>query len=158
MEYMKARSSFLLFPFLTPQSQQQARVLSTTFLTLSTRQVSNIRVARQRVRNLLASIDPPNLNKSTSGLPNRLADNIRTLSLTLGTNDIRLSFLLSALDDEPRTLGVLLRNLLLLDGAGELLSEGHVGDGDVFQGDVELRGTLEEVGPDAVGDGFTLGD
>ena len=156
---MKARSSFLLlFSFLTPQSQQQARVLSTTFLTLSTRQVSNIRVARQRVRNLLASIDPPNLNKSTSGLPNRLADNIRTLSLTLGTNDIRLSFLLSTLDDEPRTLGVLLRNLLLLDGAGELLSEGHVGDGDVFQGDVELRGTLEEVGPDAVGDGFTLGD
>jgi hypothetical protein len=33
-----------------------------------------------------------------------------------------------------------------------------VGDGDVLQGDVELRGTLEEVCTDAVGDGFTLGD
>ena len=31
-------------------------------------------------------------------------------------------------------------------------------DGDVFEGDVELRGTLHEVRPDPVGDGFTLGD
>jgi hypothetical protein len=31
-------------------------------------------------------------------------------------------------------------------------------DGDVFEGDVEFVGALEEVGADAVGHGFTLGD
>jgi hypothetical protein len=31
-------------------------------------------------------------------------------------------------------------------------------DGDVFEGDVELVGALEEVGADAVRDGFTLGN
>ena len=31
-------------------------------------------------------------------------------------------------------------------------------DGHVFEGDVELVGALEEIGPDAVGDGFALGD
>jgi hypothetical protein len=33
-----------------------------------------------------------------------------------------------------------------------------VGDGDILEGDVELGGAAEEVGTDAVGDGFTLGD
>lgn len=31
-------------------------------------------------------------------------------------------------------------------------------DGDVFEGDVELRGPLQEVGADAGGDGFPLRD
>lgn len=145
------------FKPLTPQSQQHARALS-TLLALTTRQVSNIRVSRQRIRNVLARINPPNLDQPTACLGHCLANNICTLGFTLRTNDVRLSFLLSPLDDEPRPLGVLLGNLLLLDGASELLSEGHVGDGDVFEGDVELRGTLHEVRPDPVGDGFTLGD
>jgi hypothetical protein len=33
-----------------------------------------------------------------------------------------------------------------------------VRDGHVFEGDVELVGPLEQVGPDAVADGFALGD
>lgn len=33
-----------------------------------------------------------------------------------------------------------------------------MGDGDVFEGNVELAGALHEVGADAVGNGFTLGD
>jgi hypothetical protein len=33
-----------------------------------------------------------------------------------------------------------------------------VGDGDVFEGDVEFLGALEELGADAVADRFTLGD
>lgn len=33
-----------------------------------------------------------------------------------------------------------------------------MGDGDVLEGDIELRGTLKEVVADAVGDGLTLGD
>lgn len=31
-------------------------------------------------------------------------------------------------------------------------------DGDVFEGNVEFLGAAEEVGADAVGDGFSLGD
>ena len=31
-------------------------------------------------------------------------------------------------------------------------------DADVFEGDVEFGGALEEVGADAGGDGFSLGD
>jgi hypothetical protein len=33
-----------------------------------------------------------------------------------------------------------------------------VGDGNILESDVELLGTLEKVGADAVADGFTLGD
>ena len=33
-----------------------------------------------------------------------------------------------------------------------------MGDGDILEGDVELGGAAEEVGADAVGDGFTLGN
>ena len=33
-----------------------------------------------------------------------------------------------------------------------------MGDGDILEGNVELGSTAEEVGADAVGDGFTLGD
>jgi hypothetical protein len=33
-----------------------------------------------------------------------------------------------------------------------------VGDGDILEGNVELGSTSKEVGTDAVGDGFTLGD
>lgn len=33
-----------------------------------------------------------------------------------------------------------------------------MGYGDVFEGDVEFRGSFEEVGSDAGGDGFSLGD
>ena len=66
--------------------------------------------------------------------------------------------LLGALDDEAGALGVLLGDLLLLDGLGELLAEGHVGDGDVLEGNVELGGAAGEVAADALGDGLTLGD
>jgi len=52
----------------------------------------------------------------------------------------------------------LLRNLLLLDSARELLSESHVCDGDILEGDIELLGALEQVRADSVADGFTLGD
>lgn len=110
------------------------------------------------MRNILARINPPNLNQPPTSLSHRLTDNIRTLSLTLRADNVCLPLLLGALDDEPRALGVLLGNLLLLDGAGKFLAEGHVGDGDVFEGNVELAGALHEVGADAVGNGFTLGD
>jgi hypothetical protein len=69
-----------------------------------------------------------------------------------------LALLLGALDNETGALGVLLGDLLLFDSSCELLSEGHVGNGDILEGDVELSGTLHKVGADAVGDSFTLRD
>lgn len=31
-------------------------------------------------------------------------------------------------------------------------------DGDIFESDIKFLGSLEEIGADSVGDGFTLGD
>jgi len=56
------------------------------------------------------------------------------------------------------SLGVLLRDLLLLDGSCEFLAECHVRDRDVLKSDVELLSTLEKVGADAVADCFSLSD
>jgi hypothetical protein len=153
-------STSLTFPHqghLTPQAQQQASALPAIFA-ISTRQVRHVRVVGQRLSNLLASIDLTDLNQAITSLGNSLADNLSTFGFTLGTNNVSLTLLLGALDDESCPLGVLLGDLLLLDGTGELLAEGHVGDGDVLEGDVELRCALEEVIADSVGDGFTLGD
>lgn len=147
----------LWFLSLTPQSQQETSAFA-SLLTLAAGQICDVGVGGKSLGDVTGGIDPTDLNQTAAGLGNRLADNIGTLGFTLSADDVGLTLLLGALDDEPRPLGVLLGDLLLLDGAGELLAEGHVGDGDVFQGDVELRGTLEKVGADAVGDGFTLCD
>lgn len=151
------RSEIFISIPLTPQTQEQASALA-TILTLSTRQVRDVGVTGQCLGNLLASIDLTDLNQTTTSLGNRLADNLGRLGFTLSTDNVRLALLLGALDDEARPLGVLLGDLLLLDGTGEFFAEGHVGDGDVFEGDVELGCALEEVVADSVGDGFTLGD
>lgn len=108
--------------------------------------------------NFPGRIDAPDLNQAAPGFGNGLADDFRTLGLTFRPDDIRLALLLGPLDNEPCPLGVLLGDLFLLDGLGELAAKGHVGDGDVLKGDVELRGTAHQVGADAVGDGFSLGD
>lgn len=142
---------------LSPQSKQEAGAL-TTLLALTTRQICDIGVIGEGLSNLTGSLNTTNLNQSTTSLGNSLGNDIGGLGFTLGADDVSLALLLGALDDESCPLGVLLGDLLLLDGFGELLSEGHVGDGDVLQGDVELGGTLEKVCTDAVGDSFTLGD
>jgi hypothetical protein len=110
------------------------------------------------MRNVSRRLDPSDLHQPITGLSNRLANRLGALSFTLRTDNVGLAFLFGALDDEAGSLGVLLGDLLLLDGFGEFLAEGHVRDGDVLEGDVELLGALEEVGADAVGDGFTLGN
>lgn len=108
--------------------------------------------------NLLGGFNLSDLDEAVASLGNGLADGFGTLGFTLGTDDVGLALLLGALNDEACPLSILLRDLLLLDGLGELLSEGHVGDGYVLELDVELLGALQEVGADAVGDGLTLGD
>jgi hypothetical protein len=69
-----------------------------------------------------------------------------------------LSFLLGLFDNESCSFGILLGDLLLFDCLGELAAKGHVGDGDVFERDVEFSGSAHQIGADALGDGFSLGD
>lgn len=139
-------------PLRPPGTNQQIRPLAATW------KVRDVGIRSQRRRNFPAGLDLTDLDEAVTGLSDSLADDIGTLGFTLGTDNVGLALLLGPLDDEAGSLGVLLRNLLLLDGLGELLAEGHVGDGDVLKGNVELAGALHEVGPDAVGDGLTLGD
>ncbi|KUI62671.1 hypothetical protein VP1G_11385 [Cytospora mali] len=120
--------------------------------------LSDVRIARQRLRNLPARLNLSDLDQTIARLRDSLGDGVGTLGLSLGPDDVGLSLLLGLLDDEACPLGVLLRNLLLLDGLGELLAEGHVGDGHVLERDVELGRALQQVRPDALGHGLTLGD
>lgn len=68
-------------------------------------------------------LDLAELDESVSGLVEGGGDDGGSLSLSLGADDGGLALLLGLLDDELGTLGVLLRDLLLLDGRRELLSE-----------------------------------
>lgn len=142
---------------LVAKTKQQASALA-TLLALTTRQICDVGVGRESLSNIAAGLNTTDLNQATAGLGNSLGNNIGGLGLTLGADDVGLALLLSTLDDESRPLGVLLGDLLLLDGLGEFLSEGHVGDRDILQGDVELGSALQEISTDTVGDGFTLGD
>jgi hypothetical protein len=139
-----------------PQSQQQTGALPLPIPALPTRQIRDVRVARQRSRDVTTRLDSSDLDQPISRLGHRLTDDIGALCLALRSDNIRLSLLLGFLDDEARALSVLLRDLLLFDGAREFSAEGHVRDGDVFEGDVEFLGTAEEIGPNSVGDSFSL--
>lgn len=73
-------------------------------------------------------------------------------------DDVGLMFLFSVFDDEVGMFGVLLGDLFLFDGFGEFVIECYVGDGDVFESDVEFGGMVGKVGLDVLGDSFMLGD
>lgn len=143
---------------LRPQTKQQAGALALALAALATRQIRDVGVVGQRRRNVLGGLDTSDLDQAVARLRDRLADDVGGLGLSLGADDVGLPLLLGLFDDEARPLGVLLRDLLLLDGPRELAAEGHVRDGNVLEGDVELAGAFHEVGADAVGDGFTLRD
>lgn len=121
-------------------------------------QVRHVGVGSQHLGNLPRRLNLSDLNQTIASLGNRLADGLCTLGFTLGADDVGLALLLGALDDEARTLGILLRNLLLLDSLGELLAKGHVGDGNILKRNVELGGALDEVGTDALRDSLALRD
>ena len=125
---------------------------------LPAREVRHVGVAGQRLRDLPAGLDLADLHEAVARLGDGLGDGVGALGLALGADDVGLAFLLGLLDDEARALGVLLRDLLLLDRLGELLAEGHVRDRDVLERDVELGRALHQVRPDPVRDGLTLGD
>ena len=126
--------------------------------TLAAMQVRNIRVRRQSLCNVSASLNLTNLHQAVTRLGNGLANSVGTLGLTLCADDVGLTLLLGALDNEAGTLGILLGNLLLLDGLGELAAKGHVGNGHVLEGNVELGGAAGQLAADALGDGLSLGN
>ena len=140
---------------LSPSNRQE---ILASLLSAAAGQVGNVGVRCQRLSNLSARLDLSDLHEAVTSLGDGLGDGLGTLGLTLGADDVGLALLLGALDDEAGTLGVLLGNLLLLDGLCELAAKGHVCDGDVLKGDVELGSTTGQVALDALGDGLTLGD
>jgi hypothetical protein len=143
---------------LVPQAKQEAAARLATIARATTRQIGDVGVPRQQLCNILLRLDPSDQDETITTLLHRLADCVCCLGLALGADDIGLPLLLGLLDNKARTLGLLLCNLLLLDGLGKLLAKRHVRDGHVFESNVELVGTLEQVGADPVGHGFTLGD
>jgi hypothetical protein len=144
---------------LSPQAQQEvAAGLATLAACAAAGQVRDVGVPCQHLRNVLLGLDSPDHDQAVTALGHGLGDGVCGLGFTLGADDVGLTLLLGLLDNEARALGLLLCNLLLLDGLCELLAEGHVGDGDVLEGNVELAGALEQVCADFVGDGLALGD
>jgi hypothetical protein len=125
---------------------------------IPTRDIRNIRVRRQSGSNFPTSLNLAYLHQPIPAPRDGLADDVRTLGLTFRADDVGLALLLGPFDDEPRTLGILLSDLLLLHSPRELLAEGHVRDADVLKGDVELARPLGKVGADALRDGLALGD
>jgi len=80
----------------------------------------------ERGGDVLARLDPAELDQALAGLVERARDDGRRLGLALGPHDGRLALLLGPLHDELGALGLLLRNLLLLNREREVLAERHV--------------------------------
>ena len=149
----------LLAISLAPQAKQEATACLPAIRPCSaTRQVRNVGIPCQHLRNILLRLDSSNHDETITTLRHSLGDCVRSLGLTLSPDDISLPLLLRLLDDKSRALSFLLGDLLLLDGLGEFLAEGHVCDGNILEGDVEFVGALEQVGADLVRHGFTLRD
>ena len=142
----------------TSQPEQEIALPISTLSTATTRQVSDVRVTRQHLRNLFLRLNTPNLDQTITALRHGLRNDLCRLALALRTDNIGLSFLLRFFDNKSCPLGFLLRDLLLFDRFGELAPEGHVRDADVFELDVEFRGAAGQVGANAVRHCFTLGD
>lgn len=144
---------------LSPQTKQEAAAgLSTVRPCSATGQVRDVGISGQHLRNILLRLNSSDHDQTVTTLCHGLGDCVGSLGFALSANDVGLPLLLGLLDDESRALGLLLGDLLLLDGLGELLAEGHVCNRDVLEGNIELIGALQEVGADFVGDSLTLGD
>ena len=94
-------------------------------------QVGDVARLGQRVGDVARGFNSTDLDDTVARRLQRLADDRRRLTLALGPDDGRLPLLLGALDDEFGPLGLLLRDLLRLDGLRELCEsqiESDVGD------------------------------
>lgn len=73
--------------------------------------------------NLPSSFNLSELNKGVSSPVECSTDGVGSLCLSLCSDDGCLSFLLGLFDHKLGSFGILLSNLLLLDGGGEFFSE-----------------------------------
>jgi hypothetical protein len=144
---------------LAPQTKQETASSTLTILLLSAAgQVGYIGIAGKDLGNVLLGLNATDLNQTIATLGYCLRNGICCLCFSLGADDICLPLLLCFFDYESSALGLLLGNLLLLDGLGEFSAKSHVGDGNILQGDVELGCALHQVGLNSSRDGFSLGD
>ena len=92
----------------------------------------------QRLGDLAGGVDAADLDEARAALLEGLGDRRGGLGLALGADDRGLLLLLGLGDDVGLALGLLLGDLLLLDGRRELLAEDEVRDRDVVQYNVEV--------------------
>lgn len=111
------------------------------------RQVDDATRLGQRLGDVLARLDLSQLHHPVARL-HRVLDQRGGLRLGLSLDDLRQLLLLRPLHNELVALGVLLRDLLLLDSLRELVAKGQRRDRDVPQLQAELLGALCEVVPD----------
>ena len=109
-----------------PEEQVRAAALA------ARRQVRHAARARQRLRDLLRGVDAPHLNEARAALLEGPTNNLGGRGLALGADDARLFFLFGLGNNISLALGLLLGDLLLLDGAAELLAEDEMRDRDVI--------------------------
>lgn len=136
-------------------STHREKILSTVSI-LASRQVGYVGVGSQGRGNLSASFDLSDLNQTIARLGNSLADGVGTLSFSLSADNVSLSLLFSTLDNEARTLSILLSNLLLLNSLREFATESHVGNRNILKGNVEFCGTTGEFVSNALGHSLSL--
>ena len=121
-----------------PEEQVRAAALAPR------RQVRHAARARQRLRDLLRGVDASDFNQTRAALLEGPRNDLGGGGLALGANHRSLFFLFRFRDDVRLALGLLLGDLLLLDGAAELLAEDEVRDRHVVQNNVEVVGALRE--------------
>ena len=103
-------------------------------------EVGDVGVGGEGLGDFAGGLDLTDLDEAVAGLGDGATNSISTFGLALGADDVGLALLLGALDDEAGALGVLLGDLLLLDGLGELLAVALHGSGIL-----PLRSSLEVI-------------
>ena len=110
------------------QPQQEVRAAALA----ARRQIGDAARARQRLRDLLRGVDAPHFNEARAALLQRSGDDLGGGGLALGADDACFFLLLGFGNNISLALGLLLGDLLLLDGAAELLAEDQMRDRDVI--------------------------
>ena len=109
-----------------PEEQVRAAALA------ARRQVRHAARPRQRLRDLLRGVDAPHFNEARAALLQRSGDDLGGGGLALGADDRGLFFLFRFGHNISLALGLLLGDLLLLDGPTELLAEDEMRDRDII--------------------------
>ncbi|EFA03930.1 hypothetical protein TcasGA2_TC014070 [Tribolium castaneum] len=121
-------------------------------------QIRHLPRPRQLIRDILRSLNPPQLHQPLSGIPKRLRQQRSRLSIPFCRNHRRLLILLRLLHQKPGLLRLLLRHLLQLHRKSKLPSKRQMRDGNIVQDDPKLRRPLREVLADLLRDEVTLCD